>query len=131
MADHVLPLQFLNLGGEMLYIIDQRLRAQEVPLDRATKGCGGGGVGRGLLQLQYEVEIVRHTKRHDTPLSPPPVRNDILGMMLNPRFLEEVFTPQPPYSRVALRGVFERLAHGSIMRLNAASMDKVSQPNLT
>ena len=38
MADKVLPLQFLNLGGEMLYIIDQRLRAQKVPEERAAKG---------------------------------------------------------------------------------------------
>ncbi|KAA0189974.1 hypothetical protein HAZT_HAZT011761 [Hyalella azteca] len=90
MVDHGLPLQFLNLGGEMLYIIDQRLRAQEVPPDRAAK-----------------------------------VRNDILSIMLNRRFIEEVFKPQPLYSRAALRGVFERLAHGSIMRLNAVSMDKV------
>ncbi|KAF2354291.1 Organic solute carrier protein 1 [Trinorchestia longiramus] len=90
MVEHGLPLQFLNLGGEMLYIIDQRLRAQEVPCDRAAK-----------------------------------VRNDILSIMLNRRFIEEVFKPQPLYSKAALRGVFERLAHGSIMRLNTVSMDKL------
>uniref|UniRef100_A0A6A7FWT2 Protein OSCP1 n=1 Tax=Hirondellea gigas TaxID=1518452 RepID=A0A6A7FWT2_9CRUS len=90
MVEHALPLQFLNLGGEMLYIIDQRLRAQEVPPDRAAK-----------------------------------VRNDILSIMLNRRFIEEVFKPQPLYTKTALRGVFERLAHGSIMRLNSSSMDKL------
>ena len=53
------------------------------------------------------------------------VRNDILAIMLNRRFIDEVFKPQPPYTRCALRRVFERLAHGSIMRLNTPSMDKV------
>ena len=38
MALKSLPIQFLNLGGEMMYIIDQRLRAQEIPKERADKG---------------------------------------------------------------------------------------------
>lgn len=38
MAQYTLPLLFLNLGGEMLYVLDQRLRAQNVPLDKARKG---------------------------------------------------------------------------------------------
>ena len=45
--------------------------------------------------------------------------------MLNRRFVEEVFTPQDIYSGVALRTVFDKLAHASIMRLNPPSMDKV------
>ncbi|XP_071544185.1 protein OSCP1 [Panulirus ornatus] len=90
MSLHALPLQFLNLGGEMMYIIDQRLRAQNIPPNRAAK-----------------------------------VRNDIIGIMLNRRFVEELFKPQELYSRRALRTVFEKLAHGSIMRLNAPSMDKL------
>nr|XP_018917783.1 PREDICTED: protein OSCP1 [Bemisia tabaci] len=35
MFDHSLPLLFLNLGGEMMYIIDQRLKAQEVDVEKA------------------------------------------------------------------------------------------------
>ena len=45
--------------------------------------------------------------------------------MFNKNFLEELFQPQELYSKKALRTVFDRLAHASIMRLNAASMDKV------
>lgn len=85
-----LPLQFLNLGGEMMYIIDQRLHAQDIPYERAAK-----------------------------------VRNDIIGIMLNRRFVEELFKPQELYTRSALRTVFDKLAHGSVMRLNAPSMDKL------
>lgn len=39
--------------------------------------------------------------------------------------MEELFKPQELYSKKALRTVYDRLAHASIMRLNQASMDKV------
>lgn len=52
--------------------------------------------------------------------------HDILATMLNKRFMEELFKPQDAYSRKAMRTVFDRLAHASIMRLNSASMDKVN-----
>ena len=45
--------------------------------------------------------------------------------MLNKRFVEELFKPQDLYTKKAMRTVFDRLAHASIMRLNSASMDKV------
>ncbi|XP_051843667.1 protein OSCP1 isoform X2 [Antechinus flavipes] len=90
MSVRTLPLLFLNLGGEMLYILDQRLRAQNVPTDKARK-----------------------------------VMNDLISTMFNKKFLEELFKPQELYSKKALRTVYDRLAHASIMRLNPASMDKL------
>ncbi|XP_076827900.1 protein OSCP1 isoform X2 [Brachyhypopomus gauderio] len=90
MSTRTLPLLFINLGGEMLYILDQRLRAQNIPTDKAKK-----------------------------------VMNDIITTMFNKKFLEELFKPQELYSKKALRTVFDRLAHASIMRLNQASMDKL------
>lgn len=53
------------------------------------------------------------------------VLHDITGTMFNSKFMEELFKPQDLYSKKALRTVFDRLAHSSIMRLNTASMDKV------
>ena len=53
------------------------------------------------------------------------VKHDIIGTMLHKRFMEELFKPQEMYSKKAMRMVFDRLAHASIMRLNPASMDKV------
>lgn len=50
---------------------------------------------------------------------------DIVSNMFSERFLEEIFRPQEICSRKALRTIFERLAHTSIMRLNESSMDKV------
>uniref|UniRef100_A0A6I8Q0M2 Organic solute carrier partner 1 n=1 Tax=Xenopus tropicalis TaxID=8364 RepID=A0A6I8Q0M2_XENTR len=90
MSLRTLPLLFINLGGEMLYILDQRLRAQNIPPDKAKK-----------------------------------VMNDIITTMFNKKFMEELFKPQELYSKKALRTVFDRLAHASIMRLNQASMDKL------
>ncbi|XP_069828754.1 protein OSCP1 isoform X2 [Dendropsophus ebraccatus] len=90
MSLRTLPLLFINLGGEMLYILDQRLRAQNIPPDKAKK-----------------------------------VMNDIITTMFNKKFMEELFKPQEVYSKKALRTVFDRLAHASIMRLNQASMDKL------
>lgn len=53
------------------------------------------------------------------------VIHDIVGTMFNKRFMDELFKPQEMYSKKALRTVFDRLAHASIMRLNTASMDKL------
>ncbi|XP_066288718.1 protein OSCP1-like [Branchiostoma lanceolatum] len=90
MSLRTLPLLFINLGGEMMYILDQRLRAQNIPPDKAKK-----------------------------------VLHDIVGTMFNRRFMDELFKPQEAYSKKAMRTVFDRLAHASIMRLNSASMDKL------
>ena len=51
--------------------------------------------------------------------------NDIVGSMFNSKFLEELFRPQELYPKKAVKHIFEKLAHSSIMRLNEASMDKV------
>ncbi|XP_033635989.1 protein OSCP1-like [Asterias rubens] len=37
MSFRPLPILFINLGGEMLYILDQRLRAQNIPGDKSKK----------------------------------------------------------------------------------------------
>lgn len=58
------------------------------------------------------------------------VLNDIISTMFNRKFMEELFKPQELYSKKALRTVYNRLAHASIMRLNQASMDKVSRQPL-
>jgi hypothetical protein len=53
------------------------------------------------------------------------VINDIVGAMFNSKFVEELFRPQELYPKKAVKHIFEKLAHSSIMRLNEASMDKV------
>ncbi|XP_069478733.1 protein OSCP1 isoform X1 [Ambystoma mexicanum] len=100
MSLRTLPLLFINLGGEMLYILDQRLRAQSIPGDKARKDEWTDGDRKRVM-------------------------NDIITTMFNKKFMEELFKPQELYSKKALRTVFDRLAHASIMRLNQASMDKL------
>ncbi|XP_059165805.1 protein OSCP1-like [Physella acuta] len=90
MSVKTLPLLFINLGGEMIYILDQRLHAQLIPSEKSKK-----------------------------------VLCDIVQTMFNKKFLDELFKPQTLYSKKAMRSVFDRIAHASIMRLNAASMDKL------
>lgn len=50
---------------------------------------------------------------------------DVARAMLAPKFVEELFKPQEIYGSQMIRGLFDQLAHSSIMRLNENSMDKV------
>ena len=78
-----MPLIVVNLGAEMVYILDQRLKAQCIADDKAHM-----------------------------------VLNDVVRTWFDNKFIEELFKPQHPYSLIATRQIFERLAHSSIMRLN-------------
>ncbi|KAL0961964.1 hypothetical protein UPYG_G00333960 [Umbra pygmaea] len=100
MSMRTLPLVFINLGGEMLYILDQRLRAQ-----KTTDG-----------NLQKGIWSDEDRKR---------VMNDIIATMFNKAFMEELLKPQDLYSHRALKTVLTRLAHASVMRLNTASMERL------
>ena len=52
MSLRTLPILFLNLGGEMLYILDQRLRAQSIPDEKARKGRFSASVGFLIMATQ-------------------------------------------------------------------------------
>ena len=108
MAQRTLPVLFMNLGGEMMYILDQRLQAQAIEKDKAGK----------VSTVTYTTTITI-TKTFK-------VMNDIVSTMFNRRFIEEIFAKhQPIYSRRVLKTMFDKLAHASIMRLNSNSMDKL------
>ena len=34
-----MPMLVINMGGEMVYILEQRLRAQNIPKDKSSKGA--------------------------------------------------------------------------------------------
>lgn len=85
-----MPILMINMGGEMLYILHQRLRAQSVDVEKERK-----------------------------------VLRDVLMSMFSPIFIDELFKPQCMYSPQSTKQIFEKLAHSSIMRLNASSMDKL------
>ncbi|XP_054910960.1 protein OSCP1-like [Poeciliopsis prolifica] len=100
MSSRTLPLVFINLGGEMLYILDQRLRALNTSEDQSETG----------------VWSERDRKR---------VLNDVVGTMFSKSFMDELLKPQQLYSHRTMKTVLTRLAHSSIMRLNPASMDRL------
>ncbi|XP_070778131.1 protein OSCP1a [Enoplosus armatus] len=100
MSVRTLPLVFINLGGEMLYILDQRLQAHNTSEDNSEKGVWSENDRRRVM-------------------------NDIVGTMFNRAFMDELFKPQQLYSHRTMKTVLTRLAHASIMRLNPASMDRL------
>ncbi|XP_072304408.1 protein OSCP1a [Eucyclogobius newberryi] len=100
MSTRSLPLVFMNLGGEMLYILEQRLKSDD--------SCEGGA-GKG-----------RWTDADRTR-----VLNDVVATLFSKVFLDELFKPQQLYSHRTMKTVLSRLAHASIMRLNPASMDRL------
>jgi hypothetical protein len=53
------------------------------------------------------------------------VLQDVVKTMFSKKFVEEFFRPQEMYSMLSTRQIFEKLAHSSIMKLNATSMGKL------
>ncbi|XP_078486000.1 protein OSCP1-like [Ciona intestinalis] len=90
MASKALPILFYNLGGEMLYVLDQRLKAQNIAEDRSIQ-----------------------------------VIEEIVSTMFNPQLFKEMMKPQDLYSKQAMRNMFSKLVHSSIMRVNSESMEKL------
>ena len=117
MSQFCMPMLIVNMGGEMVYILEQRLHAQSVPADKSK---------RGVCRVHREDKA-----RSPTPPVPTPaVLQDVIRTMYNPMFIEELFRPQEAYSMSSTRQIFDRLAHSSIMRLNESSMDKVGRLRL-
>lgn len=85
-----MPMLIVNMGAEMIYVLDQRLKAQNIPRDKSSK-----------------------------------VLEDIVKTMHTETFMTETFKPHRMYSNGSTRQIFDRIAHSSIMRLNANSMDKL------
>lgn len=85
-----MPILIVNMGGEMLYILEQRLKAQKIAADKSIK-----------------------------------VLQDVVNTMFGQKFITALFKPQKIYSQQSTRQIFDRLAHSSIMRLNASSMGKL------
>ncbi|XP_028255171.1 protein OSCP1a isoform X1 [Parambassis ranga] len=100
MSVRTLPLVFINLGGEMLYILDQRLRAHNTSEDNSEKGVWSENDRRIVM-------------------------NDIVSTLFSKSFMDELLKPQKLYSHRTMKTVLTRIAHTSIMRLNPASMDRL------
>ncbi|XP_016896388.1 protein OSCP1a [Cynoglossus semilaevis] len=100
MSVRTLPLVFINLGGEMLYILDQRLRTHDTADDSSERGVWSENDRKRVI-------------------------SDIVATMFSSAFMDEVVKPQQLYSHRTMKAVLTRLAHVSIMRLNPGSMDRL------
>eukprot|EP00392_Amoebophrya_sp_AT5.2_P010923 g10993.t1 len=78
----------------------------------------------GKQKVQMEL-LPRLEAQKIAPTKGEKVLHDVVKSMFFPRFLQELFKPQEAFSMPSCRQVFDRLAHSSIMRLNASSMDKL------
>lgn len=94
MSLYAMPLVIINMGAEMLYILEQRLTAQNIDADKGAQ-----------------------------------VLTDIAAAMFQKDYIMTLFQPQEVYRVHAVRKIFERLAHTSIMRLNENRC--VSEPTRT
>ena len=108
-----MPILIINMGGEMVYILEQRLHAQNVPVDKSKRGRRRPIPGSAMRARLTVVHAARA------------VLQDVIRTMYNPKFLTELFRSQDVYSLASTRQIFDRLAHSSIMRLNQSSMDKL------
>lgn len=90
MSLRTMPMIVLNMGSEMLYILNQRLHAQKI-----------AGAKRQRVLC------------------------DVTKTMFAEDFVSALFNDQDIYAAPDVRKIFDRLAHSSIMRLNAKSMSKL------
>ena len=74
----------------MLYVLDQRLVAQNITAEKADK-----------------------------------VMCDVVNVMFDVDYFDEMAKPQITYSKEALRGIFKKIVHSSIMKINSESMEKL------
>lgn len=102
MALLAMPIVYMNLGGEMLYVLEERLIAQAIPTSRSYTGA-----------------ILFFFRSLCTVL------DQVVSAMFNEEFLNGILQPQQLYSQSSLRAIFDKVSQCSVMRLNAASMDKV------
>ena len=93
----------------MIYILDQRLKAQNVNHSKSSKG-----VQKTYFTLFFLIFSIHA------------VVQDIVGQMFDPKCIRELFRPQKAFTIKSLRVVFGKLAHSSIMKLNETAMDKVA-----
>ncbi|KAL0213909.1 hypothetical protein P9112_006093 [Eukaryota sp. TZLM1-RC] len=53
------------------------------------------------------------------------VLKDLINAAFSTDFLDDLFVPQPLYDTNAIKSIFIRIAHSSIMKLNSDSMDRL------
>ncbi|KAI6170982.1 Protein OSCP1-like [Aphelenchoides bicaudatus] len=106
-----MPFVFLNMTGELAYILEQRLIVSIVLSHLALFTINFEQLDQISRQASLQAQRITEAKCRK-------VLYDILKVVFNKRFMKKLFTNQEQYSRSSLRQYFEKMAHSSVMRLN-------------
>lgn len=130
MSLHSTPILYLNMGGEMLYVLRQRLKAQKIEVDKTIQG--------DFISIEYIIFILplSYISVHYNTIYnalqaflfvffPTIVLDDVTGALLNPKILSSIFVELPLIGISSLRSTLENVALSSIMKLDKSSMDKL------
>ncbi|XP_075980474.1 organic solute carrier partner 1 [Anticarsia gemmatalis] len=90
MSHFATPFIVVNLGCEMIFVIEQRLKAQSISVDKSER-----------------------------------VLTDVVTVLLHPKLLEELFTPQPVATHTVIKQLLQDISATSIMKLDDYSMSKL------
>ena len=71
MAHRTLPILFINLGGEMMYILDQRLKAQAIDQEKAAK------VMDDIVSTMFNRRFIEEIFKKHQPIHSRRVRHSI------------------------------------------------------
>ncbi|KYM79123.1 Protein OSCP1 [Atta colombica] len=111
MSLHSTPILYLNMGGEMLYVLRQRLKAQKIDVDKTIQGEDTlESIFSNIFQ-KYSILLI--------------LLDDVTAALLNPKILSPIFEDSPMIGISELRTTLESVALSSIMKLDRSSMDKL------
>lgn len=104
----------VNLGCEMLYVIDQRLKAQEISVEKSTQGYF-----KKLKKTYIFLNFLYNT-----------VIRDITSVLLDPKFIERLINGSQQRNAILLtvedcKFMLHDIACCSLMRLDEYSMNKL------
>lgn len=107
----------INLGCEMLYVIDQRLKAQRITVEKSAQG-------------KRKIETMNFLQPNPHPhFNSFLVLRDLTCVLLDPKFLAQFLLHQHPDEHLLtphqLRILLSDIACCSLMRLDMNSMDKL------
>lgn len=109
-AKYAMPLIVLNLGGEMIYILNQRLQ-----------GNYSSTLSNHLILHHFMSNIAQNISADKAKK----VLQDVVRAMFASGFINDLFQPRKLPDILSVKQIFEKFAHSSIMRLNKSSMDKL------
>ena len=95
------------MGGEMLYILQQRLQAQTIPTDKSERGTALPSTPpRHSSTLTQPNSLSRLPP---SALSRSAVLQDVVSTMFAQKFIDELFRPERVYAAGITRQIFDRL----------------------